>query len=117
MATIQIRDLAVQAIIGIHNGERAAKQALIVNVSLDYDAEKAAQSDDMAFAVDYQAIEQRVVKSVENSHFFLVERLAKEILAVVMEDIRVTGAVVTIDKSKALQHARSVAVTMSARRS
>jgi D-erythro-7,8-dihydroneopterin triphosphate epimerase len=117
VAIIQIRDLSLRAIIGIQDWERKKQQDLLINISIEYDAEKAAQTDDIRNAVDYKAIKQNVVKLVESSNFNLVERLAQGILDITMEDPRVISASVTIDKPNALRFSRSVAVTMTAQRS
>ena len=116
MATIHVRDLALRGIIGIQDWEREKQQDLIINITVDYDAAKAAETDDIAQAVDYKALKQKVIKLVETSRFNLVEKLANEILKIVLEDKKVTSASVTIDKPHALRFARSVAVTMSAHR-
>jgi D-erythro-7,8-dihydroneopterin triphosphate epimerase len=117
MATIYIRDLALRGIIGIQDWEREKQQDLIINITVDYDATRAAETDDIAHAVDYKALKQKVIKLVESSRFNLVEKLAAEILRIAMEDVRVTAASVTIDKPHALRFARSVAVMMSSQRS
>ncbi|MBF0594517.1 MAG: dihydroneopterin aldolase [Candidatus Omnitrophica bacterium] len=113
MAMIQIKDLAVRTIIGIQDWEREKAQDVLINISLEYDAAKAAQSDDIQDAVDYKAVKQAVIRLVESSRFNLVEKMAAEILAVAMSDQRVEYASVTIDKPNALRFARSVSLTMS----
>ena len=117
MAIIQIRDLSLRAIIGIQDWERKKQQDLLINISIEYDAEKAAQTDDIRNAVDYKAIKQNVVKLVESSNFNLVERLARGILDIAMEDPKVMSASVTIYKPNAIRFSRSVAVNMTAQRS
>ena len=114
MAMIQIKDLAVRTIIGIQDWEREKAQDILINITLEYDATKAAASDDIKDAVDYKAIKQAVIKLVESSRFNLVEKMAAEILNVAMTtDPRVEFASVMIDKPNALRFARSVSLTMS----
>ena len=117
MATIHIRDLSLRTIIGIQDWEREKQQDIVINIALDYDAAKAAKSDDIADAVDYKALKKKIIHLTETTRFNLVEKMASEVLKIVMEDPRVTSASVTIDKPQALRFARSVAVTMTAKRS
>jgi len=49
---------------------------------------------------------------VENSGFFLLERLCRDILTLVLKKERVLWAKVRIDKPNALRYAQSVAVEM-----
>ncbi|MBF0387675.1 MAG: dihydroneopterin aldolase [Candidatus Omnitrophica bacterium] len=112
IATIQIKDLALKAVIGIHDHEHNNAQDIMLNISLEYDAANAVLGDDIKDAVDYQAIQQAVITLVAATRFNLVERLAAEVLKVVTSDPRVLRASVTIDKPKALSSARSVSLTM-----
>ena len=84
MATIHIKDLALRTIIGIQEWERAKTQDIIINIAIDYDASQAAASDDIKDAVDYKAIKQAVIMLVEASRFNLVEKMAAEILKIIM---------------------------------
>lgn len=113
MALIQIQDLALRTIIGIQDWEREKAQDILINITLEYDASKAAKSDNIKDAVDYKAVKQSVVKLVESSRFNLVEKLASEILNLAMKDRRVRFASVRIDKPNALRFAKSVSLTMS----
>ena len=54
-----------------------------------------------------------VIKEVETSSFFLLEKLAKVILHIVMENSLVKEATVRVDKPFALRFADSVSVELS----
>ena len=116
MAKIQITDLFLRTIIGIHDWERKNKQDVIINVVLEYNSLKARQKDRIEEAVDYKSITKKIIAAVENSNFLLLERLADSVLHIVMEDKKVTQATVRIDKPHALRFAKSVSVELSARR-
>lgn len=113
MAGIHIRDLSLRAIVGVQDFEQENAQEVVINILFDYDASRAAQSDDINDAVDYALIRQAVVHLVASSRFNLLERMAAEILKLVMVDERVNAASVTIEKPHALESAMSVALTMS----
>ena len=113
MATdqIQIKDLLLRTIVGINDEERRNKQDVLINISLQTD-HTAAASDDINDAVNYRTITKQIINLVENSHFFLVEKMALEITNLCLVDPRVERAVVTVEKPGALRFARSVGVTV-----
>ena len=116
MATIRITDLSLRTIIGTNDWERTNKQDVIINVVIEYNAQKAAQSDNIKDAVDYKVITKKIIKEVESSQYGLLEKLTDAILRIVMEDQKVHAATVRIDKPFALRFARSVSLELSAKR-
>ena len=109
---IVIRDLLVRGIVGINAKERRDRQDILINVTMWADTRPAAASDDIADAVNYRTIAKRILALAEQSNFRLVERFAEEIAAVCLEEPRVKGVRVTVEKPGALRFARSVSVTI-----
>jgi dihydroneopterin aldolase/D-erythro-7,8-dihydroneopterin triphosphate epimerase len=107
---IQIKDLLLRTIIGINEEERRARQDVLINMVLYADTRAAGASDDIEDGVNYRTITKRVIKLVEESQFYLVEKLAAEIAATCLEDPRVEAASVRVEKPGALRFARSVGV-------
>jgi dihydroneopterin aldolase/D-erythro-7,8-dihydroneopterin triphosphate epimerase len=107
---IQIKDLLLRTIIGINAEERRARQDVLINIVLHADTRAAGASDDIDDAVNYRTITKRVIKLVEESQFYLVEKLAAEIAATCLEDPRVEAVTVRVEKPGALRFARSVGV-------
>ena len=107
---IQIKDLHLRTIIGINEEERRDRQDVLINIVLYADTQAAGASDDMGNAVNYRTITKRVIKLVEESKFYLVEKLAAEIAAICLEDPRVEEVSVRVEKPGALRFARSVGV-------
>lgn len=112
-ARAAIRDLQIWAIIGTNDWEREEKQELIVNMEFEFDAEKAAFSDDLWDTVDYKSMKKRVIDFVEKSQFQLLEKLTAEVLRMVLDEPLVLAATVRIDKPHALRYAKSVSIEMS----
>ncbi len=110
---IHIRDLQVRCIVGIYPEERAAKQDVLINITLHADYRAACESDDIADTVDYKKVKKQIFEMVERSEFFLVERLAEEIARLCLAHGGVARADVTVDKPGALRFAKSVAVEIS----
>ena len=69
-------------------------------------------SDAIEDTVDYKTITKRIIKEVEASQFFLLEKLTRLILNIVIENERVTEATVRVDKPFALRFADSVSLEL-----
>ena len=114
---IQIQDLLLRTIIGINAEERRNRQDVLINVVLYADTLAAGASDEIEDAVNYRTITKRVIKRVEESKFYLVEKMAAEIAAICLEDPRVEAVDVRVEKPGALRFARSVGVEIHRTRS
>ena len=113
---IHIRELACRCIVGINPDERTNKQDVIINLTLEADLSGACASDRIEDTIDYKRVKQSILKLVENSSFFLVERLAESIAEVCFGEPRVQGVTVSVDKPGALRFTRSVAIEITRRR-
>jgi FolB domain-containing protein len=116
IATVRIVDLLLRTIIGGNAWEKTTKQDVIINIRFDYDPTRAIATDAMEDAVDYKKLKRRIIEEVEQSRFQLLEKLTSHILSLVMDDLRVLGATVRIEKPLALRFAKTVSVEMSDRR-
>jgi dihydroneopterin aldolase len=77
---IFLRNLTLQASIGIHPKELAARQRLFVNVELFLKPQGDA-GDDIDQVLDYDKVRRGIVKLVEARHYNLQETLVEEIVA------------------------------------
>ena len=109
---ILIKDLFLRTIIGINDDERNNRQDVLINLALDTDTRPAGLSDDIADAVNYRTLSKQVVDLVENSRFYLVEKLAEEIATLCLGDVRIQRVRVMIQKPAALRFARSVGISI-----
>jgi len=107
---IVIKDLLLRTIIGINEEERRNRQDVLINITLHADTRPAGASDDIEDAVNYRTITKRVIERVEESSFYLVEKMAAEIAAICLEDPRVKAVDVRVEKPSALRFSRSVGV-------
>jgi D-erythro-7,8-dihydroneopterin triphosphate epimerase len=113
---IYIRALRTRCILGIFPEEREKAQEVELNITLYADLHDAGQSDDIRDTVDYKDIKIRVMALVEQSSFFLVERLAQAVATCCLDTPRVQAVTVTLDKPGALRFAQSVAVEITRRK-
>ncbi|MBN1649031.1 MAG: dihydroneopterin aldolase [Spirochaetales bacterium] len=107
---IYIRDLLLRCIIGINDDERVNRQDVVINICMEADLSEAGRSDDIADTVNYKQIKTEVIRLVEHSSFFLVEKLATEIAAICLKHDRVQKTRVLVEKPAALRFARTVGV-------
>ena len=113
---IHIKNLRLRTIIGIYDWERENKQDVVINIKLQFDGRKAAETDDIHETIDYKHITKQIINEVENSQYYLVEKLAESILEIIMTNKKVQKASVEVDKPHALRFADSVSITCSAER-
>jgi FolB domain-containing protein len=116
MSIIRITDLCLRTIIGLYDWERTTKQDVVINAEIYFDASKAAKSDRVEDTIDYKTINKAIIKHVEESKYFLIEKMANAILAIIMEDPKTQGAKVRVDKPGALRFAKSVSIELEAKR-
>lgn len=110
---IHIRDLLVRCIVGVYPEERREKQDVIITITLHADLREACMTDRIEDTVDYKAIKKQVLSMVQESSYFLLERLAERVSEIALASSKVQRVDVTIDKPGALRFARSVAVEIS----
>lgn len=114
---IRIKNLRARTIIGVHDRERIEPQEIRVNIELEFAGQSAAESDDLDAAVDYASLSDQIVQALSQWRFSLLEKLATEILNLIMSDQRVLSATVEVDKPDAIAAAEAVSATVSAERS
>jgi dihydroneopterin aldolase len=86
MDTICISDLEVFFQVGVTEQERARPQRLLVSVEMRHDLSTAAGRDNLADTIDYAAVADRILHFGNGCHWELIETLAAEIAAMVLEE-------------------------------
>jgi FolB domain-containing protein len=114
MAIVTIKGLEVKVRIGIEPRELKSAQAVVLDISFEYDERQAARTDDIASAVDYQAMAGRITDLLKRSRFNLLEKMAHEVLKLVTADKRVKAASVTVTKPRAIRQVSGVSLTVKA---
>lgn len=110
MDRIIIKDLLLRGIIGVNDDERANKQDILINLVLYGDFRVAANSDSIDDAVNYRTITKRIIRHVESSADYLVEKLVTDIARIVVTEFDVERVRVRVEKPGALRFAQSVGV-------
>jgi len=112
-----VRDLNVDAVIGVHRHEKVKPQPVLINIDLTVREDAGPLEDKLANVYDYEVIVEGVRAIIAEGHVRLVETLAERIAQFCLEDRRVLAARVRIEKLSAIAGARSVGVEIERMRS
>ncbi len=110
MDIIYLRDLKIETIIGIFDWERKIKQTISFDLDMATDIRRAAASDAIEDTLDYKTLSKRIISFVEESSFQLVETLAEQVAAIILDEFDVRWVRVRLDKVGAIRGASGVGV-------
>ena len=105
-----VRDLELNANIGVYHREKGRAQPVRINVDLTVVESDAALEDQLSNVVDYGAVVDGIKLILGSGHLNLVETLAERIAEHCLADPRVRVARVRIEKLQVIAEARSVGV-------
>ena len=95
---ITIRDLEVFFCVGVPDEERAKPQRLLITIEMEHDFSACASDDDLSDTIDYFAVSQRVMQFGDGAHWKLIETLALDLAAMVLEDFQPRRVTVEVKK-------------------
>ena len=110
MDIVFIRGLRLQTIVGVHPWERTAPRTVVLDLELGSDCARAAATDAIADALDYDAVSRRLTRLVCESRFALVETLAERCVAVLQEELGIPWVRLTLNKPGAIGEGIDVGV-------
>ena len=109
--TIFLQDLKITCIVGIFPKERELKQNLFLDIEVDYDFAKAAETEKVDYTLDYAALGNLVENFVMERKFQLIETASEEICQLIFKNwTQVSRAKVKIKKPGAVPQASYAAV-------
>lgn len=110
MGIIYLHGLRCESTVGVWAWEKAIKQTLVLDLDLATDVAKAAKSDDLNDALDYQAVTERIQTFASENTFELIETLAEHIASLVLEEFGTPWVRVKLDKGQAVKGVKNVGV-------
>jgi dihydroneopterin aldolase len=110
MDIVYIRDLRIETIIGIYDWEREVKQTVSLDLDMAHDIRQAGETDDIQYALNYKSIAKRLIAFIEGSEFLLVERMAEEVAAIVLNEFSVPWLRLRVSKPGALRGSKDVGI-------
>ena len=105
-----VRDLELDANIGVYHRERGQSQPVRINVDLTVEEGDGPLEDRLSDVVDYGAVVDGIKDILAGGHLNLVETLAEKVAEFCLSDERVRVARVRIEKLKVVPEAKSVGV-------
>ena len=111
--TIFIHGLEIETIIGVYERERDIKQTVFVDLEMALADQTAADSDDLRFTVDYDAVSTRITSYVEETQYQLLEALAEKIAALVLMEFAVEDLKLKLSKPGAVKNAKNVGIIIT----
>ncbi len=112
MDIIYFGGLEVDTLIGIYDWERQQRQTVILDIEMAFDIGKAAETDDIRYALDYKAVSDRIIEFVKNSQFYLVERLISEIAELIRAEFGVPWVRIKLNKRGAIGQGIDVGIVI-----
>ena len=111
-----VRDLELNANIGVYHREKGQLQPVRINLDLTVEETDGDIEDKLENVVDYGAVVDGIKAILAGGHLNLVETLAEKVAAHCLADARVKVARVRIEKLKVLAEAQSVGVEIERER-
>jgi len=106
MDRIFIEELVVFAQIGVYDWEQQIKQKLIFDLEMAWDCQKAAETDDVQYCLNYAEVSQFILDYVQAKPFLLIERVAYE----VADQFGISWLRLKLSKPKAVAQANNVGI-------
>ncbi len=110
MDKVTVRQLKLETIIGLFPWERQVKQRLFVDLEMQVDITKAAETDDFQYVVNYAEVCDRVAALADEGQFKLLETFVERIAALILNNFDVSWVKVSVSKTDVIPMANSVGV-------
>jgi 7,8-dihydroneopterin aldolase/epimerase/oxygenase len=112
MDTIFIRELRLEAWIGLHRHEKIAPQTIELDLEIAVPGDTVFRSGRVQDTIDYGVAVERIRALLAGERFGLVESLAERIARLLIDEFGAPGVKVSIAKLGILSGARRVGVTI-----
>lgn len=110
MDIVFVRDLRVEAVIGVYEWERRIRQTVSIDLEFAVDVRRAAASDSITDAVDYNRVASRLVEFIGESRVQLLETLAERVAALLLQEFGLSWLKLSLTKPGAVRGAQGVGV-------
>ena len=85
IGTTGCKGLRIDCVVGVYEHEREQPQPIVIDIELDYDFARAASSDTVRDAVDYDRVAAGVTELIQRRKFKLIETMAEETAEMLLE--------------------------------
>ena len=112
MDLIFIRELRLEAWVGLHRHEKIAPQTIELDIELGVPGDAVYRSGKVADTIDYAVVIERIRALAVAEHFGLVENLADRVAALIIDDFGAPYAKVSIAKLGMVRGVKYVGVSV-----
>ena len=88
MDIVYVRELRVDACIGIYDWERRIRQQISIDLEMGWDNKPAASTDDIQYTLNYKEAAKLVAGFVQESECLLVETLAERVAELLLREMK-----------------------------
>ena len=106
MDKVFINGLEILCTIGAYEWEKGIRQKLVLDLEMEFDCQPAGLRDDLARALDYACVSERVTALGTSAPVELVETVAERVAAMILSDFAVPRVKVRVTKPHAVLAAR-----------
>lgn len=110
--SVLIEGLAVETIIGVYDWEREVSQRLLIDLEMAWDNRVPAASDDVADALNYASVSERITGYLSRTRPQLLETAAEGISNLLQQEFGVRWLRLVMRKPGAVPAAASVGVSI-----
>ncbi|EXJ14418.1 dihydroneopterin aldolase [Imhoffiella purpurea] len=110
MDIVFIQGLAIETTIGIHDWEKRIRRPIVLDLEMASDIARAAASDRIEDALDYDAVTRRLRQEVSENGAELVETLAERCAAILREEFGIPWVRLRLNKPGAVGEGVNVGV-------
>jgi dihydroneopterin aldolase len=108
--TVFIEGLEVDTVIGAYDWERGVRQCLRLDLQMAWDIRQPAHADELALALDYAVVCQRIQAYAAEASFILVETFAERLAQLLMSEFGIPWIYLKVSKPGAVPAAAAVGV-------
>ena len=108
-----IKGLKVEAVIGVFAWERAITQPILIDIALETDINKAAQTDDIVDALSYKEVCDDVSAWCKELKAELLEHLATELINKLFTNYNCQKITLSVAKPTAIKDADAVGIQIT----
>ena len=112
MDTIFIKQLRLEAWIGLYRHEKIAPQTVEIDIEIAVPGEKVFMTGKVADTVDYAVVVEHMRALLSRERFGLVENLAERVAEMILADFKAPRVKVSIAKLGVLREAKHVGVAI-----
>ncbi len=110
--TVFIEELKVDTIVGLYPWERKVPQTLLISIDMAFDNRVVAASGELKDAINYAEVVARVTDHIQKEQYLLLETLAEECVALIMNEFKVPWVRFKCKKTQVIPDACGVGVAI-----